>query len=143
MVKKIINFPYLYVFKFLTWLNRNSTSLLVEEKIKFNQLVEKAGDTCLFFGDWPEDTVEKSDVQKKHDDFGERANLKTSRRVSVARVLEWAILIIFSGMLTKVPTMEISDLFQTILAVTGFFMGLVITKIQKSILITIRLDAYK
>lgn len=144
MVARLVNAPTNLFIKFLSWLNRNSTQLLDEEKEKFRLFVESKNNTCVFFGEWPKErVVTEKDVLRLHEKYDKKADTKTSKRAQVAQVLQWVTLVIISGILTGIPSMDTSDKVKIILTIIAVFIGLVITKIQKSKLITIRIDAYK
>ena len=146
MVKTLLkNAPTNLFLNFLNWLNKDSTKLLEKEKQKFEKILEQkeADERCMFFGNWEKGTVTKEDVKELHKEFGERADRKSDKRTAIAQVLQWVTFILTSALLGTILSVDVEPRMKIGLVIFGVMFGLVITKIQKNKIITIRLDAFR
>lgn len=151
MVRRTLRLPISIVYNFLSWLNSDSTSLLEKEKIRFRDYYS-AKEDCIFFPlrkgvneiSWLEKRALKQDIQDLHEKFNQKALTKSQDRSSAMQNLQWATLVIASGILSVFFVYDNIELIHKIILVSfGCIFGMIVTKIQKHKMITARIDAYK
>lgn len=151
MVRKTLRLPISIAYDFLSWLNSDSTSLLEKEKNRFKDYFISKKE-CIFFPEWKDtDTLtwldarsRKQDIQDLHEKFNQKALAKASDRSNAMQALQWATLVIASGILSVFFVYDNIELIHKIILVSfGCIFGIIVTKIQKHKMITARLDAYK